>query len=311
MYALFSGPLLWRANPPLAFTRLTEDSRMNHTLDPYDGREVALLTQHGKRRVIAPALEDALRCRVRHVDGFDTDLLGTFTRDIPRFGTQVEAARRKARIAMELTGLPFGLGSEGAFVPDPFIGMAPWNVELIVFIDYLRNLEIVGVAQSRGNFSHLLTNEWPALEAFARDAGFPDQQLVVRPYDEHDQRIRKGIHIWPELQAALAWAVSEAENGQAFVETDGRAHANPLRMATIGQAAADLAAKLASRCPACGTPGYWQVDRVAGLPCTDCGTPTRESRAHIYGCLKCAHREIHPVTNATHADPGRCDVCNP
>lgn len=284
---------------------------MNHPLHPYAGCEIALLTQHGKQRVIAPALGDALGCRVRHVEGFDTDLLGTFTRDIPRFGTQVEAARKKARMAMELSGLPFGLGSEGAFVPDPFIGMTPWNVELIVFIDYVRSLEVVGIAQGHGNFSHLLTNEWPALEAFARDAGFPEQQLVVRPRDEHDQRIRKGIHTWPALEAALAWAAAEAENGLAFVETDGRAHANPLRMATIGLAATDLAARLASLCPACGTPGYWQVDRVAGLRCADCGAPTRETRAQVYGCPKCAHRETRAVSGPGHADPGRCDACNP
>ena len=169
----------------------------------YAGAEFALLTRHGKQRVIAPAREDALGCRVHHVDGYDTDLLGTFTRDIPRFGTQLEAARKKARIAMELACLPFGLGSEGTFVPDPFIGMAPWNVEVIVFIDSLRNLEAVGIAQDRGNFRHLLTHEWPALEAFVREAGFPHQQLVVRPRDEHDRRIRKGIHTWAELEAAL------------------------------------------------------------------------------------------------------------
>lgn len=277
----------------------------------YAGAEFALLTQHGKQRVIAPVLEGALGCRVHHVDGYDTDRLGTFTRDVPRLGTQLEAARKKARIAMELVGLPFGLGSEGAFVPDPFIGMAPWNVEVIVFIDALRNLEVAGIAQDRGNFRHLLTHEWPALEAFAHEAGFPDQQLVVRPCDERDRRIRKGIHAWPELEAALAWAATEAENGLAFVETDNRAHANPTRMANIGLAAADLAARLASLCPACGMPGYWQVDRVAGLPCAGCGAPTRETRAWVHGCLKCAHRETHPLSRTRHADPGRCDICNP
>jgi len=277
----------------------------------YAGAQIALLTRHGKQHVIAPVLEDALGCRVRHVDGYDTDRLGTFARDVPRFGTQVEAARNKARIAMELAGLPFGLGSEGAFVPDPFIGMAPWNVEVIVFLDALRSLEVVGIAQDRGIFRHLLTHEWPALEAFAREAGFPGQQLVVRPRDEHDRRIRKGIHTWPELEATLVWATAEAENGLAFVETDSRAHANPTRMANIGLAAADLAARLASLCPACGIPGYWQVDRVAGLPCAGCGAPTRETRAWVHGCLKCAHRETHPLSRTRHADPGRCDICNP
>lgn len=284
---------------------------MNHAPHLYDGSEFALLTKHGKQRVIAPALEDMLGCRVCLIDGYDTDLLGTFTRDVPRFGTQVEAARKKARIAMELSGLLFGLGSEGAFAPDPFTGMAPWNVEVIMLTDRIRNLEVVGVAHGRGNFSHLLTNEWHALEAFAHAVGFPEQQLVVRPRDENDQRIRKDINTWSALKRALSWAMSEAENGLAFVETDGRAHANPLRMATIGQAAENLAARLTSFCPSCGTPGYWEVEREAGLPCIDCGTPTRETRAQIYGCLKCAHRETRAVVNPAYADPVTCDVCNP
>jgi len=53
-----------------------------------------------KERVIAPVLEPALGCQIELVDGFDTDQLGTFTRDIPRDGTQLEAARKKARIGM-------------------------------------------------------------------------------------------------------------------------------------------------------------------------------------------------------------------
>ena len=85
----------------------------------YPGRQVALLTQHGKERVIAAALEPALGCRVERVAGYDTDLLGTFTRDIPREGTKLEAARKKARLGMELAGLPLGIASEGAFGPDP------------------------------------------------------------------------------------------------------------------------------------------------------------------------------------------------
>ncbi len=68
------------------------------------GQTIVLLTRHGKERVMAPTLESALGCRIEVVDGFDTDQLGTFTREIPRAGTQLEAARRKARIGMELSG---------------------------------------------------------------------------------------------------------------------------------------------------------------------------------------------------------------
>ncbi|MHB8354650.1 MAG: hypothetical protein ACYDCF_09505, partial [Burkholderiales bacterium] len=64
----------------------------------YAGQAVSLLTQHGKERGIASVLGVALGCRVERVAGYDTDQLGTFTREIPRPGTQIEAARKKARL---------------------------------------------------------------------------------------------------------------------------------------------------------------------------------------------------------------------
>ena len=277
----------------------------------YAGQRIALLTQHGKERVIAPVLESALGCRVERVAGYDTDLLGTFTRDIPRPGTQIEAARKKARVSMELAGLPLGLASEGSFGPDPFAGMFPWNVELLVWIDDERELEVVGVAQGKANFSHLLTADWATAETFARQSGFPGHHLVVRPEGEDDPRIRKGIAAWAELEAAFAWALNQSASGRVFLETDVRAHANPTRMDNIRLAAEDLAKKLCSLCPACGTPGFWIVEQVAGLACADCGASTREIRADLYGCLKCEHRETRERADVEYADPGRCDYCNP
>jgi hypothetical protein len=43
----------------------------------YRGQRVALLTQHGKEKILAPVLELALGCRVELVTGYDTDLLGS------------------------------------------------------------------------------------------------------------------------------------------------------------------------------------------------------------------------------------------
>ncbi len=277
----------------------------------YRDRQVALLTQHGKEQVIAAVLDPALGCRVERVTGYDTDILGTFSRDIPRAGTQIEAARKKARIGMELAGLPLGTASEGAFGPDPFTGMFPWNVEFVIWIDDERDLEVVGVAQGKTNLAHTLTANWEEAEAFARLAGFPEHQLVLRPEGENDPRIRKGITDWAELQTAFAWALELSENRRVFIETDMRAHANPTRMDNIRLAAEELAQKLCSTCPACRAPGFWIVERLAGLPCEACGEPTRETRADIHGCLKCAHRVTHERTDRKFADPGRCDYCNP
>lgn len=273
----------------------------------YLGRRAAFFTQHGKEKVVAPTLEAALGCKVSHVTGYDTDLLGTFTRDIPRAGSQIEAARKKARLGMELSGLSLGLASEGSFGPDPMVGTFPWNVEFLILIDDGRGLEVVGVAQGEANFSHLLTDDWAAAKAFAKQAGFPAHHLVVRPESEYDPRIRKGIAAWAELEAVFAWALAESANGRVFVETDVRAHANPTRMDNIRLAAEDLVKKLCSLCPACGTPGFWIVERVDGLPCEACGAPTRETRAEVHGCVKCAHRETRERADRQYADPGRCD----
>lgn len=283
---------------------------VRESVDAYAGRPLALLTQHGKERVIAPVLEPALGCRVQHVTGYDTDRLGTFTRDIARTVTPLEAARKKARIGMALSGLPLGLASEGSFGADPIAGFVPWNVELLIFIDDERGIEIVGRAQGAAHRQHRLVGDRDAAEAFAREAGFPEHQLVVRPGGENDPRLSKGIADWAALAAAFEQARRQSANGQVFLESDLRAHANPARMAMIGRAAEDLVARLRSLCPACGLPGFALVERVAGLPCADCGAPTRETRADILGCVKCAHRAQRPRAE-TAADPGRCDYCNP
>jgi hypothetical protein len=277
----------------------------------YAGRRVALLTQHGKQRVLAPVLQRALECRVEHVRGYDTDQLGTFTREIPRQGDQLEAARAKARIGMQLSGLPLGLASEGSFGADPFGGLLPWNRELLVWIDDERELEVVAMAQGAAAFAHLLATQWHAVAEFAGRLPFPAHGLVVRPDGEQGSPVRKGIDSWLGLEAAFHWALAQSANGFVFVEMDVRAHVNPTRMAMIGQAAEDLARRLASRCPVCATPGFAVVEIVGGLRCADCGAPTAEARADVLACLKCVHRVTRPRVDAVLADPGRCDYCNP
>ena len=282
---------------------------MPHTL--YAGRRVALLTQHGKEGIIAPVLDRAVDCQVERVGGFDTDTLGTFTRDIPRAGTQLEAARRKARFGMELSGLPLGLASEGAFGPDPMACLFPWNVEVLLFIDDERGIEVAGMAQQATRFAHRLTDDWEVAAQFAREAGFPEHHLVVRPQGEDDPRIEKGLDSWAALEAAFHRARAQAENGLVFLEHDVRAHVHPSRQEVIRLAAEDLAARLQSLCPVCGTPDFWIVERLPGLPCADCGAPTREHRASVHRCLKCGYRETRERADVMHADPGRCDYCNP
>lgn len=279
---------------------------------PYAGQRIALLTQHGKEQVLAPALEPALGCRIELVEGFDTDTLGTFTREVPRAGTQIGAARRKAREGMRLSGLPRGVASEGSFGPDPFTGLFPWNVEIWVWLDDEWGIEVVGMAQGDTSDGHELVSSWQGLQAFAEREGFPGQQLVLRPHGPDDTRLHKDLASWPALKSAYEAAQAAAgAGGKVFAELDLRAFANPRRMSRIGEAALDLRQKLLSSCPACKAPGYWITERTPGLPCAACRLPTREHLATIWSCTRCDHREVEPRSDRLVADPTRCDRCNP
>ena len=280
-------------------------------MDFYAGQKIALLTQHGKESVIAPVLEPHLGCAVTLVSGYDTDQLGTFTRDTPRLSTQHEAARRKARIGMELSGLPVGLASEGSFGPDPMTGLFPWNVEVLVLIDDRLGIEIIALAQGHAQSGHLHTNDWKAVEAFARKEGFPAHQMVIRPNNQHDPRITKGIANWNQLREYFDDCQAKSGNSKVFVETDLRAFANPTRMQRIGEAAEDLLKRLQSHCPACQHPGYWVVTRKAGLPCGICGTPTSTYLREIRECPSCRHCTTTIRKDLRVADPANCPRCNP
>jgi len=280
------------------------------TTSDYRDQQVALLTQHGKEKVIAQVLAKLLGCRVEKVEGFDTDLLGTFTRDIARNGSQLDAARKKARIGMELSGLSIGIASEGSFGTDPFTGMLPWNRELLIWIDDRLGIEVIANSAGKTNFSHQVVESWKEAEDFARSAGFPEHHLVVRPEDDNHLELRKGLADWPSLEDAVTWALNFAPNRRAFVETDMRAFANPTRLENIRLAAVDLGRRLSSFCPVCSAPGFVLGGQVRGLPCEDCGTPTNEVKADIHRCVRCEHQML-VERERKYASARYCDYCNP
>ncbi|CAM3798155.1 DUF6671 family protein [Polynucleobacter antarcticus] len=277
----------------------------------FSHRIASLLTKHGKEAVMTPDLLALTGCDVKHTDAYDTDQLGTFTREIPRHGTQLDAARKKALMGMKLLNTDLGIANEGAFVGDPYTGMLPWNNEVVMLIDQLHQIEIIGFsgapAQSAsGYFSH-----WEELEAFAETALFPSHHLVIKPTDEHHPESIKGIYDLSALQEAFQWAIAQSSTGVAFVENDLRAFANPTRMENIHKATVDLANKMNSACPQCQTPGYWVKDIQRGLPCNACGLPTEQAIAKIWGCLKCTHQETEGMKVLQFADPSKCSYCNP
>ncbi len=277
----------------------------------YAGRKIALLTQHGKEQVIAPILESGLGCIIDLVTGFNTDLLGTFTREARRPGTQLEAARCKARKGMELSGASKGLASEGSFGPDPFTGMFPWNFELLLWVDDDAGIEVIGIAQGAARSGHIHTGDWQAVVEFAEREGFPQHHLVLRPDAQRDTRIHKDISDWIRLKTCFDSCVAQSCSGEVFVELDLRAFANPTRMKHIEQAATDLLQRMQSACPACNTPGFWISERQPGLPCASCQLPTSSYLSEVWTCVCCEHRSMPERAAPPEADPAHCAYCNP
>lgn len=61
----------------------------------YPGYRAVLATMHAKEKVIGPVVDRFLGLRLEVTSDVDTDRFGTFSRDIERTGSQLDAARAK------------------------------------------------------------------------------------------------------------------------------------------------------------------------------------------------------------------------
>lgn len=269
--------------------------------EPYGGAKVALATQHGKERALGPPLARRLGLTVTPVP-IDTDSFGTFTGTRPRAGTAAKAALAKARAGMAASGCALGLASEGSFGPHPWLPFGAGGVETLAFIDAERGLELTLSAVSRRtNFAHQDVDGGD-LALFLARVGFPAHALVVCGAD--------GLVLASGVQDAGTLARLAVPGTR--LKTDMRAHLNPTRMAAIRALGCRLAARLAVPCPACGCPGYGEVEVARGLPCADCGSPTQGVQAIIDGCSVCGHRTTRARPDGvTLASAANCDWCNP
>jgi ribosomal protein L37E len=273
-----------------------------------------LATKHRKEAIVQPPFKQTINLQLLVPTSLDTDLLGTFSGEIERRGTPREVAVRKARLGMEAMGLPLGLASEGSFGPHPQIPFAPIDHELLVFIDLEMGLEIVEeVVSMQTNYAQDKARASDDLTAFLTRAQFPAHALIVRPNSRWDSDlIFKGITTFEALSAVVARCAALSDDGFAHIETDMRAHLNPSRQQVIQQAALQLARRLASLCPTCGTPGWGRVGVVRGLPCEWCGRDTHLVREEIYGCARCDYRDHRARSDGLqHASPADCAWCNP
>lgn len=280
----------------------------------FANRTAVLITKHKKDEVIFPVLAQT-GMNLKLLDTIDTDTFGTFTRDIDRKGTQLEAARYKALKAIEETGETIAIASEGSFGAHPTIFFAPANVELVLLIDTTYNIEIAGWEISTDtNHSHSEVSSVKEALKFAKQCGFPSHGIVVRPNTGGDNSdiLFKGIASEKKLREAVNKSIKASQDGRILIESDMRAVYNPKRMRVIEKAADNLLNKIKSLCPECSWPGFEITEWINGLPCENCFFPTRGISKHIYQCKKCNHKkEIEYPDNQKYSEPRFCDFCNP
>ncbi|MEO1431618.1 MAG: DUF6671 family protein [Cyanobacteria bacterium J06633_8] len=281
----------------------------------FKNRVAVLATMHKKERVIAPLLDKELGIKVTVPPNFNTDKFGSFTREIERSGSQIEAARLKAQQALLVTGESLAIASEGSFAPHPSLPYILCNREVVILIDRKNGLEIIGEELSTDtNHNHSKVSNIKQAFDFAETVGFPEHALVVmlNDYPKKNEEIIKGINTELALIEAINSGFKKSSNGEVHLETDMRAMYNPTRMKNIEKATLNLIEKINSLCPNCSTPGFDIVQKIPGLPCEWCRAPTNLTKSVIYKCQKCGFRKVKSFPQGKHfADPAQCMYCNP
>ncbi len=270
-----------------------------------------IATMHHKEKVIAPLLEQKLGVKTIVPTNFNTDVFGTFTREIKRQGTQIEAARLKTEKALLITNETLAFASEGTFGPHPVLSYLPCNREIVLLLDKANNIEVIGQELStETNYNHQIIKTLEDAFSFASKVGFPEHGLTVK-LDTSAQEIIKGITTEKDLVEAVESALEKSPNS-VQLETDMRAMYNPTRMKNIAKATRDLIKKLQQLCPNCDYPGFDIAEYKKGLPCAICNLPTSLTLAEIYQCKNCKFRqEVLFPKSVEKADPAQCLYCNP
>ncbi|WP_375481298.1 DUF6671 family protein [uncultured Mycobacterium sp.] len=277
---------------------------------PYAGALVVMGTMHGKEKQVAQAFQDVLGARVVAPRGLDTDQFGTFTGDVDRRLSPIETARAKARLAMTSTGCSYGIASEATYSTQ--YAVLAVHEEILLFIDDVLDIEVVEGVNTPGapGSPQTVRSASEAVDA-ARTFGFPEQGAAVKTMVCGNIRVfGKGLTDSGALAGTVEAALHASDTGEACVEPDLRAHHNPSRREVLTRLADRLAHRLATRCPACASPGYGKVAVSTGLPCAACGFPTSLIAADIHGCPACEYRRSIPRACAT-AEPRWCENCNP
>jgi len=278
---------------------------------PYCGLSVYLGSQHKKRRALAPVFESlGMQCVEIEID---TDQYGTFSGEIERKGSVLETLNKKVQeVFSKVPQARLALVSEGTFGPHPSLGLLPSDQESLLLFDKELDLKIyVDEISLETNLGEKNVKSFEEAIPFLERAKFPSHGLIIQPL-ENQEVLFKGIVELKKLEKAICKSLEHSPTKQAKVMTDMRAHLNPTRMRVIEQVGYKLGKRLNSFCKDCGLLGFWPLKHIEGLPCQECGLPSRAVKEYLWSCLKCSHQEIRPREDGrVYIEPGQCEGCNP
>ena len=278
---------------------------------PYAGQRIGLATIHGKDRAIVPPFRRVLGADVVVAPNLDTDLLGTFSGEVPRPDALVETCVLKAELAFRSLDVDCALANEGSYGPIDRVPLVPSGMEIMAFIDRKRGVRIIETMAT----DHTNWRLWrfkvgdPRVVPAVKAMGFPRFGVFVIAGSDPSRPV-KDLATIAQVVAAVDREASRSEDGEAILIADMRAHRNPTRMGVLRALSWQLAKRLERLCPRCRAPGFGPIGVRRGLPCEACGEPTHWIAFVIDGCSACGHTAASPRKDGRRTAPSRsCKAC--
>lgn len=279
----------------------------------FKNRNLVIATMHQKEVVIKPLLEKELWVSCFVLKDFNTDIFGTFTREIKRTGDMLDAARLKINYAMDISWCDLGISSEWSFWSHYWLPLINSNFELTLIIDRKNNLEIIWhhLSPDTNVNGKYITSIEDVIKT-SKDWGFPGHGIIVRLKENSRFFIDKDINNESELEKSVYKILSLPFIKKAYIETDMRANRNPTRMKNIELSVKDLLKNINLECPKCWTPWFTITDIEWWLACWLCLLPTSIPIYEIHTCSKCKFTQKVKIEKyGNYADPWECLHCNP
>lgn len=268
-------------------------------------RSPLLLSSKHRKEALLQLLFEPYGVQLFITDGFDTDAFGTFCGSVPRAEGPKVTVKEKCLAGMAYANQQQGLASEGSFGAHPNFPFLTINEEWLVYIDLKRHLEVYGHSTTlEVCHAQLGYQEAEQLQSFLDNCSFGLQGLVIKD-SKSGLVIEKGIQDSTILKQLLK------NHPEWILETDLRAHMNPLRQKNIMAAGLDLIRRMQSRCPKCEHPDFSVANYSGNLLCSWCQHPTESYALLEFNCTNCNYQITEKRKDKEVEDPQYCNNCNP